>query len=589
MAPPSLGSSSTRPKTLIENFPLPPWVNYEVSYWYDEWKMIRDMCAGEKMVKDAGSLYLPQMEGMDSEEYQAFLERATFFPFTARTASALAGSIFRRQEAYENFPEKLRDRLEDFTKDKQDFRTFSQLAAEEVIKLGRYGVLLDLPATPSTVPKPYVVGYTAENILDWAVSEIDGRNELTMLVLREAKFITDPKTRVQSITPRYRRLSLTSTGPDRAYKVEIFEAQKASDQPDLTQKFLVKTIFPEVRGKTLNFIPFVLIGAFTSTPGVEKPPMQDIARLNVSHYRSYASLEHGRLFTGFPIYYVEAPLGGGEADAEFELGASKVWVTPPGAKPGLLELNGQGLKFLENALDQKEQQAATLGGRMIGIRTASTSESNNVLKISERNEQSILLKITRALDAGMTHVLRWWAIFQDTPADEANKIKVDFNKDFLFDNGGAREFRAIQSMYKDGVIPIEVVYAYLKKSMVIPDWMDQEEFKRLLDKADSFPNETNFEARQEGFADAKSRDQANLEDQKQEGELELQENQQEADKEKAKEAAKNAEKIAAKQPPPGAPGAPGVPGGPPRPGVPPQRPGAPAPASAAKPPAPKPK
>lgn len=33
----------------------------------------------------------------------------------------------------------------------------------------------------------------------------------------------------------------------------------------------------------------------------------------------------------------------------------------PGQKPGLVELNGQGLKFLVDALDQKEAQASFLG------------------------------------------------------------------------------------------------------------------------------------------------------------------------------------------------------------------------------------
>lgn len=169
-------------------------------------------------------------------------------------------------------------------------------------------------------------------------------------------------------------------------------------------------------------------------------------------------------------------------------------------------MNGQGLKFLVDALDIKEQQAASLGGRMMGIRGQAVSESDNQLKIIERNEQSVLLKITKSLDYGFTKLLRWWAQMNDMTAVETGKITIEFNKDFLFDGVGAREFRAIHSMYKDGVIPIDIVFHYLRKSAVIPDWMTLTEFKGLLDKMESFPNNADVAAKDEGFADAKSRD-----------------------------------------------------------------------------------
>mgnify|MGYP003386216307 FL=1 len=584
-SPPSVGQSRSTREPRLEFNALPSWAHREVVYWYPEWQMIRDICAGERAVKDQGKLYLPQLEGMDDGEFQSYLERATFYPFTGRTASAMSGTIFRRKEQYENFPTGQLDKLADFTKDKQPFRIFAIYVAEEVIKMGRFGVLLDLPAVQTTIPRPYVVGYTAENIIDWEYGEIDGRNELVRVVLREARHVKDTANLTTNpgvtanastiILPQYRQLRLTSTSADREYIQEVFFTDNSTHAADLSKaldpRFLIQTIVPTNRGKTLDYIPFRIIGAAANTPTVEKPPLQDIARINVSHFRSYANLEHGRLFTGFPIYYVEAPVGGGETDAEFELGASKVWVTPPGAKPGLLEMNGQGLKFLVDALDQKESHAAALGGRLMGIRSNASVESDNLLKISERNEQSILLKVTLSLDEAFTAVLRWWLSFQDVTKEVAAKASVEFDKDFLFDGLGAREFRAIQSMYMDGVLPIEIVYAALRKSEIIPDWMTEAEFTRLLDKKSSFPNNTNFDARKEGFADAKSRDLAGQHDSQITSDetiaADLQANtndrldvQVEADAAKAQVAAKAAKEAAklAPKPVPGQPGQPGA-------------------------------
>lgn len=54
-------------------------------------------------------------------------------------------------------------------------------------------------------------------------------------------------------------------------------------------------------------------------------------------------------------------------------------------------------------------------------------------------------------------------------------------------------------MYQDGILPIEVVYDYLKKAEVIPDWLELEEFKKLLASKNSFPNNPDAEANSRGF------------------------------------------------------------------------------------------
>lgn len=559
MAPPSLGSSRVRPEFNIAAHALPRWTHPEVTYWFDRWRMIRDACAGSRAVKDQAQTYLPQLEGMDDDEYAAYLDRATYYNFSGRTASALTGSIFRRKEMLNGIPESLDDRLKTISKDREPFAIYAEHVADEVIKLGRFGVLVDMPNGPSTTPRPYFASYPAETILDWETSEVDGYNTLTRVVLWELRLVRDTKTFQPKWVSQYRVLTLEQGPEGWTYWQELYT--HPTENATLEPQHRLTRFQPMNRGRPLNFIPFHIFGAFLSTPSIEKPPLEDIADLNISHYRSYANLEHGRLFTGFPMYYVESGIGG-EQEGEFTLGATRVWQTPPGAKPGILELNGQGLKFLVDALDQKEQQAAALGGRMMGVRTTAVAESDNMLKLSERNEQSQLLKVTRSLDHGFTILLRWWARMQDVTEARANEIEVEFNKDFLFDGVGAREFRAVHAMYKDGVLPIDVLYYYFKRGNLIPDWMDLKEFKRLLDNMESFPNNPDAQARAEGFPDAAAKLGIKEKGKDRELEQDLLDTQIEADAEAADVAAKAAEKAAksaAREPAPGQ-GARGSPG-----------------------------
>lgn len=546
---PRLDKKAMRPE--YDN--CPSWAHPDVLYWYDDWQKIRDCIEGERAIKERAKAYLPELEGMESEaEYQAYLDRGTFYNFTGRTVMALTGTLFRRQPQITGLPEKLSKKLETLSDEGASFRMFAQQIGQEVLTLARVGVLLDLPEGSSTDPQPYLTQYTAENIIDWTEGRHPktGRKRLERVVLREFHLISETVANisVQKYAARYRVLRLVNE----RYVVEVHENDKGD--ADVTGKDLKDTIYPSRRGVPLDFIPFRLFGVIMTNANVEKSQVLDIAALNISHYRSYVHLEHGRFFVGLPIYYAEKISDEG---GDYVLGPSRVWELEKGANAGIIECNGQGLKFLENALATKEAQAASLGGRMIGVTAQSTAETDNQTKLKERNEQAILLCVALGLDAGFTTLMRWWVWWSNESQETADEVEVEFNKDFLFDSTGAREFRAIQSMYSAGLLPIEVLYDALRKAEVIPDFMQIDEFKTLLNSKGSFPNDPNFDARKEGYPDAQAKATAENQGVQQEADQTLQDTQNEfdatqADKQRASDEkkAKDAAKAAALAPKP---------------------------------------
>lgn len=497
---------------LTPNFEHP-----EVTYWKHEWQMLRDCVAGEMEIKRNGEKYLPKLDQMTKEEYKAFLYRSVFFNMVNRTVTGLVGKLFRRPPMLENMPEKLQAKTEQITKDNQSLTIFVKGVAEEVFTTGRYGVLLDMD--PAGINSPYFAGYVAENIVNWNTEIINGREILSEVVLREIRYVRNiplsPEVKGSKTSKNkpttipvnngvstnkylaaYRVLRLEDTPNGRVYKQYYYESSNSN--ADINGIPTSVTI-PTNRGVPFDFIPFVFFGPKSNGYEVEKPPIQDIARINLSHYNSYAQLEHGRFYTGLPIYWVKGTTGA--EVPEYVLGPSTVWVLPADGQANVIEFNGQGLKFLENALREKEMQAATLGGRLMGVTMESTAESDNALKIKESNEHALLLNVAESLDQGITILLRWWAEWQDIAKEIASKINYKVSKSFIFDASGAREFRAIHAMYKDEIIPIQVVYDYLKKAEVIPDWMKIEEFTRLLESEEGFPNNPDFKAKKKGFSD----------------------------------------------------------------------------------------
>jgi len=60
------------------------------------WLRARDVLAGEDAVKAGAEKYLPRLDSQSSDEFAAYLGRASFFNATGRTAEAYLGLVFRR-------------------------------------------------------------------------------------------------------------------------------------------------------------------------------------------------------------------------------------------------------------------------------------------------------------------------------------------------------------------------------------------------------------------------------------------------------------------------------------------------------------
>jgi len=160
---------------------------------YDEnmesWSRARDVMAGENAVKSAGVRYLPRLDSQTDEEYAAYKDRASFFNATARTAEGYVGLIFRRPP-FVNMPESgsaLGGALAEFKNDSDMLGTpllgYAKNVVNEVISGGRAGTLMDWEGEVEN--RVYASLYSVEQILNWRVERINGRNIPTMVVLYE--------------------------------------------------------------------------------------------------------------------------------------------------------------------------------------------------------------------------------------------------------------------------------------------------------------------------------------------------------------------------------------------------------------------
>ena len=503
-------------------------VHPDYDYWRRDWIMLRDCLAGEREVKAKRERYLSALKGQDQDDYNTYLERATYHNMVAQTQTGMVGQVFRREPLIRNLPDRYKSALNRFAKDTTSHTLFAKTVMREQIGMGRFGVLVDAPREAGAgALRSYAVGYTAENIIDWDYETIDGEIQPVRVLLRE--YVRDdyntPQKALSSAEARqqrqereaarragtayqlrnngslrlgghqfivmFRELVLEETPQGRVYRQYLFREDPTSAP--------VEVVTPPFRGNPLTFIPFKFFGATSNTPDVEKSPLLDIARLNISHYRTMAELEYGRLFTALPIYY--APALDSEED-EYHIGPNTVWEIPDGQmQPGILEYKGQGLSALVDARKEKEYQIASIGGRFMPGTARSGGESDNQVMMREANEQALLLDVVQALEEGMSDVVRWFLMFRDLPLSQTEDLRYEIDTRFLSQPIGAREMRAIHLMYTDGIVPVDTLYEYLYKAEILSQTMTLEEFKTALQQDEQFLNAPNAQAKQRGFSD----------------------------------------------------------------------------------------
>ncbi len=363
--------------------------------------------SGEDAVKYAGEKYLPRLESQTDDEYNAYRARAAFFNASARTAEGFVGLVCRRPP-FIKMPDKssaIGRALGEFNNDADMLGTtlggYGQAIVSEIIAVGRAGTLVDWEG--EVEHRVYVSRYAAEDILNWRTERINGRNLLTMVVLRETRAApaTGGKDSFEAKTIDQIRVLKLVAGKGsglgsknrKAYhcQVEIWQLvpqgrQTGQKRAAKEEWRLVETRIPLRRGKPLPLIPFVFHGPRHSLPDVWKLPLGDIIFVNLDHYRLDADYKHGMHFTALPTAWVS----GFDKSASLRIGSSTAWVTEtPGATAGFLEFTGQGLTTFERAMDRDERLMAVLGARMLEGQKK-LGETAQAIELRHSGENSIL-------------------------------------------------------------------------------------------------------------------------------------------------------------------------------------------------------
>lgn len=450
------------------------YVRSEASLLFDIWFMIRDAIEGEPAIKGeygvraeyfkstmrgkaVAEKYLPRPNPLDEsrenkERYKAYVKRAVWYNFTSRTLDGLVGQVFLRPPVT-TVPTELDALNTDADGEGLTLEQVAKRTARSTMAYGRAGLLTDFPptsgaSTPDEIAanniQPTVKHYYPWQIRNWATVKRGAKHVLSLVVLEEMTMIeTDDFALEECLQYRVLRLDPVTF----IYSVEIWG--KDTESKSKTMVRIGTPLIPtDQQGKTFDEIPFTFVGSEANDIWPDRPPLQDLATLNIAHYRNSADYEEACFIVGQPTpvimgvteEWVENVLKGAVT-----LGARAAICLPAGAEANLLQASPNQMPL--EAMKLKEDQALALGAKLVQVQK--TVRTATEVMVDTTSESSTLHNVSKNVSAAMEKALGWAAKFA---GGVISTIKYQLNTEFELTRMNANDRLAIVKMWQSGAI-----------------------------------------------------------------------------------------------------------------------------------------
>jgi hypothetical protein len=240
--------------------------------WYAQeahWILIEDLMGGTYGMRKKHRRYLPQEPRELDESYDNRLARSVVAPYYQRLERMLAGMLTRKPVRLEDTSDVITEQLFDVDMQGNDLNVWVYETARKLVRYGHVGTLVDAPQDGG---RPYWVTYTPRQILGWRTEPKDGQQVLSMLRLSETVTIPDGEYGEKTV----QQIRLLTPG---GYQLH----QKGDDG-----EFRITD-----EGTTsLSEIPFSVAYSNRVSYLESRPPLEDIAELNLKQYQVQSDLDN---------------------------------------------------------------------------------------------------------------------------------------------------------------------------------------------------------------------------------------------------------------------------------------------------------
>lgn len=382
------------------------------------WARINALLGGTEAMREVGESLLPKHQEESDASWQRRLAQATLLNMTELTLDMLAGKPFSEPVRLgDDAPAQYETWMEDVDLQGNNLDVFARRWFRDGMAKGLSHVLVDMPRREGTelrtladdkaeAVRPYLVHLPPESVIFMSGTMVNGREVLEHVRIAESETVREGWAEVTR-----HRIRVLEPG-----LVQLWELRTSLKKKEEWVKI-------EEWATDLDYIPLVTFYTDREGLGVAKPPLLDLAFMNIRHWQLDADLNNIISVACFPMLAmsgVDSSEAGGE-DGLMRLGPNQILATrSENGKFYYVEHTGAAIKTGEEKLSHIEEQMSAYGAQFLREKPGDLKATVRALDTAEALSalQAITLTFKDAMEVALSMMSDWAGLGDGGPSVE---------------------------------------------------------------------------------------------------------------------------------------------------------------------------
>ena len=333
------------------------------------WEIMKAVTEGTEYLRENSEAFLPLEPREDYDAYLARVNRAVFSPFTQRLIRAATGLVLRKPITLTGDPYWTEMFKMDVDGCGSDLDEYARRILMCSLTYGQSHILVDYPAPSGALSlaeerqqnrRPYWIEVDPNNLYGWRLDRESNYGNLIQARIAEKAVLPDGDFGEKV----YDQIRVIEPGRYRVFrkKEQIEEMYDVSDN-SVTGNFEMGSADKDYKqvesGEfSLGEIPLVTVYSGKTENLVSKPPLLDIAYLNIAHFQRQADLIHSLHVASQPMLVME---GYDDQTKDLAISVNYAMATQPGNKVYYVEPASSAFDAQSAEIKELQMQMATLG------------------------------------------------------------------------------------------------------------------------------------------------------------------------------------------------------------------------------------
>ncbi len=434
------------------------------------WEIMKAVSEGTEYLRENSEAFLPLEPREDYTAYMARVNRAVFSPFTQRLIRAATGLVLRKPITLIGDPYWTEMFKMDVDGCKSDLDEYARRILMCSLTYGQSHILVDYPAPSGAVSlaeeraqdrRPYWIEVDPNNLYGWRLDRESNYGNLIQVRLAEKAVLPDGAfgekvfEQIRVIEPGKYRVFRKTDQIDEMYDLADnsyageFDAQTTGEE------------YKEVESGefSLGEIPLVTVYSGKTENLVSKPPLLDIAYLNLAHFQRQADLIHSLHVASQPMLVME---GYDDQTKDVAISVNYAMATQPGNKVYYVEPASSAFDAQSAEIKELQMQMATLGISTLSQQKF-VAESADARRLDRVDTNSMLAMVSMELEQKLQKAFNLSAEYVGIEPPEV-KISRDFDIERLI----GQDITALTALFDQQVIDREEFRDILVQGEVLP-------------------------------------------------------------------------------------------------------------------------